>query len=530
MSRLKQGCSPSPMTTNTYDGALAQPTAGSGNADRTVTANFIAVDLGASSGRVLVGQWDGRRFRLEELHRFSNGGVSILGTLHWDVLRIWSEIEEGIAKYRGRFDGLPAGISVDAWGVDFALLDSRGQIVGNPVHYRDARTDGMLALVMERVSARELYRETSVQTLQINTLFQLYSMVHGASPQLERAETLLMMPDLFLYFLCGEKGVEYSEATTTQMYSPAARDWARGLLGKLDLPVGILPRILQPGTVLGEVRPEVYRRAGLDGGFPVIVGASHDTASAVAAIPHLDGESVFLSSGTWSLMGVEVDSPVTSEEAFALNYTNEGGVDGSILLLKNVTGLWLLQECQRQWNREGHQYGWDEIMSLAVAAARFRSIVNPDAVDFVKPENMPEAIRDYCRRTGQPVPETVGELARACMESLCARYRSVLEQLRRITGRSLPVIRVVGGGSRNGLLCQWTADACQCEVIAGPVEASALGNVMMQAVATGHLQGVKAGRNAIAESVSCITYLPGESQPWRETYLRFQQLEGTGVA
>jgi rhamnulokinase len=493
-------------------------------------ANFVAVDLGASSGRVLVGRWDGHRFSLDELHRFSNGGVSVLGTLYWDVLRIWSEIEQGLAKYQARFGQAPAGISVDAWGVDFALIDSQGRLVGNPVHYRDARTAGMPDLVLSRIPARELYRETAVQTLEINTLFQLYSMVQNASPLLAQALTLLMMPDLFHYFLCGEKGVEYSEATTTQMYSPATGDWARGLLAKLDIPVHILPRILQPGTVLGDVRPEVYRRAGFESTFPVIVGASHDTASAVAAIPNLDGESVFLSSGTWSLMGVEVDAPVNSEEAFALNYTNEGGVDGSILLLKNVTGLWLLQECQRQWSREGRQPGWDDIMALAQAAAPYRSILNPDDASFVLPVNMPEAIRGYCRRTGQPVPETVGELARSCLESLCLRYLSVLEQLRRITGRRLPVIRVVGGGSQNALLCQWTADACECDVVAGPVEASALGNVMMQAVATGHLVGVEAGRNAIAASVTCVHYAPGACRPWQETYLRFRQLEAAGVA
>jgi rhamnulokinase len=493
-------------------------------------ASFVAVDLGASSGRLLVGQWDGHRFSLDELHRFSNGGVSVLGTLYWDVLRIWSEIEHGLAKYQARFGQAPAGISVDAWGVDFALIDSQGRLIGNPVHYRDGRTGGMKDLVLSRIPARELYRETSVQTLEINTLFQLYSMVQSASPLLAQAQTLLMIPDLFHYFLCGEMGVEYSEATTTQMYSPATGDWARGLLAKLEIPAHILPRILQPGTVLGNVRSEIYRRASFESTFPVILGASHDTASAVAAIPNLDGESVFLSSGTWSLMGVEVDAPVNSEEAFALNFTNEGGVDGSILLLKNVTGLWLLQECQRQWSREGRQPGWDDIMELARTATPFRSILNPDDACFVLPANMPEAIRSYCRRTGQPVPETVGELARSCLESLCFRYRSVLEQLRRITGRRLQVIRVVGGGSQNALLCQWTADACECDVVTGPVEASALGNVMMQAVATGHLPGVKAGRDAIAASVTCVQYAPGAIQPWQETYLRFRQLETAGVA
>ena len=493
-------------------------------------AHFLAVDLGASSGRLLVGLWDGDQFSLEELHRFSNGGVSVSGTLYWDVPQIWSEIEIGLAKYPARFDRTPEGISVDAWGVDFALLDEQGKMIGNPVHYRDARTNGMPELVFSHVSPRELYNETAVQTLQINTLFQLYSMVQSGSPQLAQAKTLLMIPDLFHYFLCGEKVVEYSEATTSQMYSPATGDWARALLTRLAIPVGILSRIVTPGTILGPVLPQVWQRAGFSSTFPVIAGASHDTASAVAAIPNLDIDSVFLSSGTWSLMGVETDAPVTTEEAFALNYTNEGGVDGSILLLKNVTGLWLLQECQRQWKAEGQQHSWDELMSLAQAAEPFRSILNPDDPSFVLPASMPEAIQNYCRSTAQPMPETVGELARACLESLCLRYRSVLDQLRRITGRPLPVIRVVGGGSQNSLLCQWTADACECSVVAGPVEASALGNVMMQAVATGHLASVREGRRAIARSVTCREYSPQGGNPWQQTYLRFQHLESTGVA
>jgi len=493
-------------------------------------AHFLAIDLGASSGRLLVGQWDGSRFSLEELHRFSNCGVSVLGTLHWDVLHIWSEIELGLAKYQARFDRAPEGISVDAWGVDFALLDAQDKMIGNPVHYRDARTNGMPELVFSHISPRELYNETAVQTLQINTLFQLYSMVQSASPQLAQAETLLMIPDLFHYFLSGEKAVEYSEATTSQMYSPVTGDWCRNLLARLAIPVSILPRIVSPGTILGPVLPQVWQRAGFSSGFPVIAGASHDTASAVAAIPNLDSDSVFLSSGTWSLMGVETDTPVTTEEAFALNYTNEGGVDGSILLLKNVTGLWLLQECQRQWKIEGREHGWDQLMSLAQDAKPFRSILNPDDASFVFPASMPEAIQDYCLRSSQPVPETVGELARTCLESLCLRYRSVLDQLRRITGRPLPVIRVVGGGSQNALLCQWTADACECSVVAGPVEASALGNVMMQAVATGHLASVREGRRAIARSVTCRDYSPRSGNPWQQTYLRFQQLESPGVA
>jgi rhamnulokinase len=488
-------------------------------------ANFVAVDLGASSGRVLVGQWDGHRFTLEELHRFSNEAVSVLGTLYWDVLRIWSEIEAGLLKYQARFGASPAGISVDAWGVDFALLDRQGKLIGDPVHYRDARTDGIIPLVMERIPAADLYRETAVQTMQINTIFQLYSMVLSKSPHLASAETFLMIPDLFNYFLCGEKAVEYSQATTTQMYSGIQRDWARNLLQPLGLPLHILPRIIHPGSVLGQVLPEVFAKARFSATFPVIAGASHDTASAVAGTPNLDPESVFLSSGTWSLMGVESGSIVNSDDAFALNFTNEGGVDGSVLLLKNITGLWLLQECQRQWTREGRQLGWEEILHLAAEAKPFRSLLFPDASDFRAPASMPAAIQNYCCRSAQPVPESVGEIARACLESLCLRYRAVLEEIRRITGRELRTIRVVGGGSQNRLLSQWTADACECEVVCGPVEASAMGNVMMQAVTTGYLPDVKAGRDAIAASASCVTYMPHESGTWKAVYLRFQQLD-----
>lgn len=490
----------------------------------TTVTNFLAVDLGASSGRVLIGHWDGSRFSLEELHRFSNGGVSLLGNLHWDVLRLWSEICDALAKYCADHSEVPAGISVDSWGVDFGLLDGSGSLIGNPFHYRDARTDGIPATVMQSVSAREIYQQTAIQTLHFNTLFQLFSMVRCKSQQLASAHTLLMIPDLFHYFLSGEIAVEYTNATTSQMYSPERGDWARVLLERLEIPTSILPRIVQPGTVLGQLRPEVCQAAGFASTFPVIAGATHDTASAVAGIPNLDADSAFLSSGTWSLMGVEVDGPVTSNDAFELNYTNEGGVAGTIRLLKNVTGLWLLQECHRQWSREGSHMEWNEIMRLAEAAEPLRSFIDPDDAAFRAPLNMADAIHNYCCATGQPVPESVGQLARTCLESLCVKYRIVLEQLRRITGRRLDTIRVVGGGSQNRLLCQWTADACECNVIAGPVEASALGNVMMQAVATGLIKDVKSGREAIGRSVTCERYTPGDFKPWIGAIARFREL------
>lgn len=487
-------------------------------------SNFLAVDLGASSGRMVVGHWDGSKFSLEELHRFSNGGVSLLGHMHWDVLRLWSEICDALAKYSATHSELPAGISVDSWGVDFGLLDANGALIGNPFHYRDSRTDGIAELVMQSVSPPEIYRQTAIQTLHFNTIFQLFSMVRSKSPQLANAKTLLMMPDLFHYFLSGEIAVEYTNATTSQMYSSEAGDWARTLLERLEIPTSILPRIVKPGTVLGQVRPDICRAAGFASTFPVIAGATHDTGSAVAGIPNLDSESVFLSSGTWSLMGVEVEKPVTSNEAFELNYTNEGGVAGTIRLLKNVTGLWLLQECHRQWSREGRHLDWSEVMRLAEAAEPLQAFIDPDDPAFRAPLNMVEAIHDYCRATSQPVPMSVGQLARTCLESLCVKYRIVLDQLRSITGGRLDTIRVVGGGSQNRLLCQWTADACECQVIAGPVEASALGNVMMQAVATGKIADVKGGREAIGRSVTCERYSPGDFQPWIHAIARFREL------
>ena len=488
------------------------------------TANFVAADLGASSGRLMVGQWNGRTFSLDELHRFPNGGVHVGGSLHWNILGIWSEIQNGLTKYRTRFGDGPAAIGVDAWGVDFALLDKRGRLAGNPYHYRDSRTDGIPELAFQRANEREVFSRTGVQTMPINTLFQLYSMVHTADPQLSYADTLLMIPDLFHYFLSGARAVEYSEATTTQMYVSGS-GWARELLASLEIPVHILPEVVSPGTLLASVRPEVLRNTGLSSAFPVVAVASHDTASAVAAIPNMDENSVFISSGTWSLMGVELRAPMTSDMAFALNFTNEGSADGSTLLLKNITGLWILQECLRQWTSEGIGYSWADIAVMASAAQAFQCVLDVEADDFRMPEHMPRAIEAYCRRTGQPAPETIGAVARCCFESLSLKYRSVLESLEVLTGRHLKTIRIVGGGCLNELLCQMTADACDRMVVSGPVEASALGNIMLQAVATGHLPSIAAGRASIAESVQCTSYSPRRNDAWDEASLWLRQMQ-----
>jgi rhamnulokinase len=486
--------------------------------------HFLAVDLGASSGRVVLGAWDGVRFALEELHRFPNDPVQLPGGLHWDVLRLWSELKLGLSAYAARFGGAPVGIGVDTWGVDFALLDRAGALLGNPYHYRDARTGGMVERVCSQVPRREIFEQTGIQFVQINTLYQLASMAAAGDPRLEVAETLLLMPDLLHYWLTGRKAVEYTNATTTQCLHARERRWAGELLGRLGLPVGMLPEVIAPGTVLGELRGEVAAEVGLPGGALVVAPATHDTGSAVAAIPGLDARSAYISSGTWSLVGVEVPEPVIDERALALNLTNEGGVAGTIRLLKNVMGLWLVQECQRQWQREGHSYSWEQLLVWAQQAAPFASMVDPDDDSFFYPGNMPEVVRDYCRRSGQPVPESPGAVMRCCLESLALKYRVVIEALEQVTGRSLGTIRVVGGGSRNRLLCQWTADACGRPVVAGPVEATALGNILLQAIATGHLPDLQAGRAAVAASTQLDSYAPRDGMAWQAASERFKVL------
>jgi len=495
---------------------------------RGATADFIAADLGASGGRVLLGRLDGARFHLEELHRFPNGPVCVLDHLHWDALRLWSEILEGLGRYARGVRGTLQGVGVDTWGVDFALLDRAGRLLGNPYHYRDGRTNGMMARAFERVPRARLYEVTGIQFMQINTLYQLLSMVETGDPQLEAAHTLLMMPDLLHYWLSGERVSEYTIASTSQMLDARARGWATELLGALEIPTHLLPPLVQPGTVLGELRPDVKEETGLRGRVPVIAPGGHDTASAVAAIPDLAG-GAFISSGTWSLMGVEVPEPVLSEKALACDVTNEGGVGGTVRLLKNVAGLWLLQESRRQWAREGREYAWEELLALARGAAPFRSFVDPGAETFLSPGDMPGAIRAFCRRTGQLEPHEVGAVVRCCLESLALKYRAVLETLESLIGQPLETIHIVGGGSRNGLLCQFTADACNRPVRAGPAEATALGNLTLQAVARGFLPDLSAGREVVGRSGARQLFEPKGEAGWEEAYARFQGLLQSGV-
>jgi rhamnulokinase len=486
--------------------------------------DFLAVDLGASGGRVLLGRWDGNAFELQELHRFPNGPVSVLGHLHWDALRLWQEILAGMGRYAATFGAAPDGVGLDTWGVDYALLDRAGHLLGNPYHYRDRRTDGLVERACALVPRREIFEQTGIQFMQLNTLIQLLAMAEAAEPQLEMADTLLMMPDLFNYWFTGRRAAEYTDASTSQMLLARDRAWATDMLAHMHIPTGMLPEIVPPGAVFGETRPDVIAEAGLPRPVPVISVASHDTASAVAAIPDLGPDSAYISSGTWSLIGMEVPEPIINEQVLELNFTNEGGLNGTIRLLKNVAGLWLLQESRRRWARAGRDYTWDELLDLAREAPPFRSLVDPDAPDFLSPGDMPAAIRAYCASTSQPEPEDVGAVVRCCLESLALKSRWVINCLEKLSGRRVRTVHVVGGGSQNRLLCQFTADACERPVVAGPVEATAMGNIMVQAIATGHLDDVATGRQAVGASFQRHHYQPQEAAAWQDAFGRFASM------
>jgi len=493
------------------------------------SGHYLAFDLGAESGRAVVGQLQEDRLSLTPIHRFTNGPVRVFDGLFWDVLRLWSEVQAGLHAYRQAYDAPLEGIGLDTWGVDCGLLGPSGELLANPRHYRDPRNEAMLALALERVPREEIFQQTGIQFMQLNSLYQLLAMREHGDVALEQARTLLMMPDLFNYWLTGIAVSEFTVATTTQFYDPRARDWACDLLRRLDLPTDILPPVMPPGTVLGPLEEHLASETGL-AGTPVILPATHDTGSAVAAVPARGSDFIYLSSGTWSLIGIEVPAPVITPEALAFNFTNEGGVGGTFRVLKNIMGLWLVQECRRTWALEGDTFSYDEITAMAQDARAFGPLVEPDAVEFIAPGGMPARIQAFCARTGQRVPETRGEIVRCALESLALKYRWAVEKLERMAGRRLGVIHIVGGGSQNTLLCQFAADATQRTVVAGPVEATAIGNVMMQAVARGHIASVQEGRRIVERSFETTTYTPGDPAGWEAAYGRFLAIHETTAA
>jgi rhamnulokinase len=486
-----------------------------------MSEGYLAVDLGAESGRVVLGRFDGGRVSLEEVHRFSNTAVKLPDGLHWDVLRILSEVKDGLAKAM-RQEKIE-GIGIDSWGVDFGLLDGEGALVSNPYHHRDARTEGMMEKAFGLVPKEEIYQTTGIQFLPINTLYQLLAM--RGSPLLGAAETMLLIPDLMNYWLTGEKVCEYTNATTTQLLHLGEGGWAGDLFEGMDLPSRILAPIVQPATELGPLLPEVAEEVGA--GTPVFAVASHDTASAVVAVPAVGEDFAYISSGTWSLVGVELSGPVVTEEGLRANFTNEGGFGSKTRLLKNVMGLWLLQECRRQWAREGNEYSYEQLARLAEDTPPTGPLFDPDHPAFLAPGDMASRIRSYCKETGQGPPVEPAAVVRCVFESLALKYRHAIEQAESLAGRAIGTVNVVGGGSQNSLLCQLTADATRRPVLAGPVEATALGNLMVQAYARGHLTSLEEIREAVRRSVEVQEYEPqGGEESWQEAYEKLRGLIG----
>lgn len=487
------------------------------------TLNTLALDLGAESGRAILGQFDGQRLALTDIHRFPNGPVRLPDGLHWDVLRLYAEMKAGITRAVREHGYELASIGIDTWGVDYALLDRQGALVGNPHHYRDDRTDGMVEAVFERVPREVVFEQTGIQFMQLNTLYQLYAMVAQQSPALAIAETFLTIPDLFNCWLTGDNACEFSHVTTTQCYDPRRQDWAWPLLQALDIPTHIFPPIVPAGALRGRLLPHVAEETGAHD-VQVISPASHDTGSAVVAVPAAKPGFAWISSGTWSIMGAEIAEPIISEDSLRYNFTNEGGVGGSFRFCKNIMGLWLVQESRRWWATHGEELTYNQLTQMAAAARPFTCVIDPDHGDFLKPGDMPARIRDFAARTGQHVPDGKGEIVRSALEGIALKYRYVLEKAEELLGQRLDPIHIVGGGTQNQLLSQFTADATGRPVLTGPVEATAMGNSLMQAVALGHLGSLWDARAVVRNSTDVLTFEPGQRAGWDDAYGRFLQL------
>ena len=471
---------------------------------------YLGIDLGAESGRVMAGLWDGKQIRLEELHRFPNGGVMIGDTLRWDILRLWSEIQTGLAIAGKKFGSSVVSIGVDTWGVDFVLLTKNGEMLGLPYHYRDTRTHGMMDEALAKVPRAEIFQQTGLQFMELNTLYQLLALQKTNPDLLAAADCFLMIPDFLNWCLCGSRVVEFTNASTTQCLHPVTGDWSYELLKKFGLPEKIFPKVVQPRTKLGPLRESVSQKTGL-GRVEIIAPPTHDTGAAVAGIPTANtGKTdwAYISSGTWSLMGIESNKALLGNRVQELNFTNEGGVDGTYRVLKNIAGLWLVQQCKRAFATRGRDFEYAELVRLAEQSPALRSRINPDDTRFVNPPDMPAAIQAACRESGQPVPETEGALVRCALESLAHRYSEVLAGMEELAGNRIEVIHVVGGGSRNDLLNQFTANACRRPVVAGPVETTVLGNLLSQVRAAGEIGSLHELREIVRASSELKRFEP----------------------
>lgn len=482
-----------------------------------MTKKVLAIDFGASSGRAIVGIFDGERVALEEIHRFSNDPVILGGTMYWDVLRLFHEIKQSLIKAKP-YD--VESVAIDTWGVDFGLIDKDGRLIDNPVHYRDARTNGMLDEAFKLIPKDNFYNATGNQFMEINTAFQLLSLVKNRPELLERADKMLMMPDLFSYFLTGEKKAERSIASTTQLFDQNTKDWSRETVKALGINEEILPEITESGSVIGTLSKELCEELDIKS-IKVIAVCGHDTQSALVAAPANNNDFAFLSSGTWSLLGTELDEPIINEKSLALNVTNEQGYAGKTSFLKNIIGLWLIQESRRQWIREGMEYSFMELETLAKEAEPFKCFIDPDAPEFTPAGNIPKRIREYCEKSGQYVPQTVGEIMRCIYESLALKYKAAISELEECTGKKFETLYMIGGGTKDKFLSALTANSCGITVSSGPVEATAMGNVLIQLMAQGEVEDLSHAREIVRASEKISYFEPKDTDEWEKAYEKY---------
>ncbi len=494
------------------------------------TKKFVAVDLGAESGRGILGIWNGEKIVIKELHRFPTHNVRLHNHIYWDVLAIFSEIKKVLAE--AKKEGEISGLGVTTWGVDYGLIGDNDILLSNPFHYRDRRTDSIPEEVFGIVPKEKIFGETGIQFMQLNTLYQLYATKKEFPYLLDSAKKLLFMPDLFNFFLTGSKSAEYTIATTSQIYSsnghgqPAAPrgGWTEEILDSLRIPAGFLPDVISPGTLIGNLSKGIKEELGITSDIPVYAVCCHDTASAVVSVPARDSVWAYLSSGTWSLLGIETANPIINEKSFKYNFTNEGGYGGSIRFLKNIMGLWIWQECRREWEKSGHSFNYVELAEKAASAQPFLAFINVNDNDFLFPGNMPGKIQEYCRKTGQKVPEGIAQISRVVLESLAMDYRHAMENLEDTIENRIETLHIVGGGSQNKILSQFTASAIRKSVIAGPAEATAAGNLLVQAMANKEISDIVQLREIVRQSFPLFVYQPKETSLWEENYEKYKRL------
>ena len=479
--------------------------------------NYIAVDLGAESGRVMIGSVSDDKITLEEIHRFNNGPITEGGSLRWDFAELMNNIKAGIAKAVKLADSPIISIGVDSWGVDFGLIDEKGQLIENPYHYRDSRTNDTMEKAFELMPKRELYENTGIQFMQFNTIYQLLSAKLANSAALAKANKLIFMADLVSFSLTGQVYAEYSLASTSQLMDMKTGKWSKAVFEKLGLPLNIMPNIVAPGTAVGKLTKNIADELGC-GQIPVIAVGSHDTACAVAAVPASASANnwMYLSSGTWSLMGIEVAKAIINDKSFEYQFTNEGGAENTIRFLKNIMGLWVVQECRRQWQREGTDLSYDQITEMTADAKPFKAYVDVDYDQFLSPGNMPEKINAYLRQTGQETLSDKGEIVRSVLEGLAMKYCDVVDMIESLSQRKIDAVHIVGGGIKNEILCQFTANSLNKKVLTGPIEATALGNIMLQAIAAGKIRNIAHGRELVRNSTPIKEYLPKDAAMWQK--------------